>query len=379
MKRRAQFLSAEERAALLAAVGGDDGAAARRANALLLLDRGKPVRSVAEALFLDPGTVRGWLEAQRAAAPPPPGAGGTPDAPQAPDGTGSTARAAAMFSAAVAHLLIFGAILPHPGFAVDAHERVLAVPGLLPVFAGLWALIAAEALWSSRLLRGGAGNAAARALLVCAVPPCRAAVRPGASGEAVWLPGFGWRRTGEALFGELERRSAFPMLCVTLLIVPAVAVEFLFEDRISASPRLGLAVHVANSVIWFFFALELVVMLSLAERKKQYCMKNWVNVVVVLMPFLGFLRTMRLFAAVGAVHSARLVHGWRLRGLLVRLIRIVLVLKLVERFMRRNPKAFLARLRARKEEKLSELDALDEEIRHTETLVAQRERQKADA
>ena len=96
MKRWAQFLSAGERAVLLAAVGGDDGAAARRANALLLLDRGEPVRSVAEALFLDPGTVRGWLEAHRAAAPPPPGAGGPPDAPQAPDekrlpGTGSRA------------------------------------------------------------------------------------------------------------------------------------------------------------------------------------------------------------------------------------------------------------------------------------------------
>ena len=379
MKRRAQFLSAEERASLLAAVGGDDGPAARRANALLLLDRGKPVRFVAETLFLDPATVRGWLEAHRAASPPPPGAGGAPDAQQAPDETGSTAHAAAMFWAAAAHLLIFGAIVPHPGFAFDAHERVLAVPSLWPVFLGLWALIAAEALWSSRLLRGGDGKAAARALLVCAVPRCRAAIRPGAFGGAVWLPGFGWRRTGEALFEELERRSAFLMLCVTLLIVPVVAVEFLFEDRISALPWLGLAVHAANAIIWFFFALELVVMLSLAERKKQYCMKNWVNAVVVLMPFLGFLRTMRLFAAVGAVHSARLVHGWRLRGLAVRLIHIVLFLKLIERFMRRNPKAFLARLRTRKEEKLSELDALDEEIRHTETLVAERERQKADA
>ena len=379
MTQRARFLSADECAALLAAVGGDDGPAARRANALLLLDRGKSVRFVAETLFLDPATVRGWLEAHRAAASPPPGAVETPDPPPAPDETGSTARAAAMFWAAAAHLLIFGAILPHPGFAVDAHDRFLAIPGLLPVFAGLWALIAAEALWSSRLLRGGAGKAAMRALLVCALPPCRAAIRPGASGGTVWLPGFGWRRTGEALFEELERLSALPMLCVTLLIVPVVAVEFLFEERIAALPWLGLAVHTANAVIWFFFAFELTVMLSLAERKKQYCMKNWVNAVVVLMPFLGFLRAMRLFSAVGAVHSARLVHGWRLRGVLVRLIRIALVLKLVERFMRRNPKAFLARLRTRREEKLSELESLNEEIRRTESIVAQRERQKADA
>ena len=105
MKRRARFLPADERAALLTAVGGDDGPAARRANALLLLDRGKPVRFVAEALFLDPATVRGWLEAHRAASPPPPGAGGAPDAQQAPDGTGPAARRAKSICPALAAVL----------------------------------------------------------------------------------------------------------------------------------------------------------------------------------------------------------------------------------------------------------------------------------
>ena len=369
----ARLLSADERAAFRAVLG-EGGPAAQRANALLLLDAGRSVRFAAEALFLDPATVRSWLKERRAAAQPPPEE--IADATEAPDETGSSARAAAMFAAAAAHLSIFGAIVPHPGFAIDAHERAMAIPGLLPVFAGLWALIAVEALWSAS--RSG-GKAVSRAFLVCVLPPCRMAIRPGASGAAIWLPGLGWRRTGEALFEELERRAAFPMLCVTLLILPVVAVEFLLEDRIAELPWLGLSVHFANAVIWFFFAIELVIMLPLAERKKQYCMKNWVNVVVVLMPFLGFLRTVRLFSAVGAVHSARLVHGWRLRGVLVRMIRIVLFFKLVERFMRRNPEAFMKKLREKKERKLSELDALDEEIRSTEELLAERRRfDKAD-
>jgi len=59
---RSKFLSAEDRRELLACVKRqrEDHGVARRANALLLLDDGKSCAAIAEFLFLDDDTVRGW-------------------------------------------------------------------------------------------------------------------------------------------------------------------------------------------------------------------------------------------------------------------------------------------------------------------------------
>lgn len=60
--KRSHFLSADDRRELLACVKRhrEDHGIARRANALLLLDDGKTCAQIAEFLFLDDDTVRGW-------------------------------------------------------------------------------------------------------------------------------------------------------------------------------------------------------------------------------------------------------------------------------------------------------------------------------
>lgn len=59
---RPNFLSAEDRRELLACVKRqrEDHGVARRANALLLLDDGKSCAEIAEVLYLDDDTIRGW-------------------------------------------------------------------------------------------------------------------------------------------------------------------------------------------------------------------------------------------------------------------------------------------------------------------------------
>lgn len=284
----------------------------------------------------------------------------------------SDARALAMFALAVVHLFLCALVIPHPGFAVDARDAVLAVPGFLWAFFLAWGALAAEALWSLRAPACGFRRAAARALLVCLVPPCRAAVCPAAPASTVWLPRGGWRRVDKVLFETLEMRAAFPMLLVTLLVVPVVAVEFFLEHRIAAIPELALAVHTANAVIWFFFAFELAVMLPLAEDRKRYCVRNWINIVIVALPLFGFLRVFRLVRAVRLANVGRWMRAWRLRGLMFRALRVALFFDLAERFLRRNPERFLAVLRQREREKRDELEKLREDIRAAERALAER-------
>jgi hypothetical protein len=59
---RSNFLSLEDRGELLACVKRqrEDHGVARRANALLLLDDGKSCVEIAQVLYLDDDTVRGW-------------------------------------------------------------------------------------------------------------------------------------------------------------------------------------------------------------------------------------------------------------------------------------------------------------------------------
>ena len=59
---RSNFLSREDRRELLACVKRqrEDHGVARWANALLLLDDGKSCVEIAQVLYLDDDTVRGW-------------------------------------------------------------------------------------------------------------------------------------------------------------------------------------------------------------------------------------------------------------------------------------------------------------------------------
>lgn len=293
-----------------------------------------------------------------------------PAPPEAP--AISDSRAAVMCALAAAHLFALSAALPHPGFAVDAGPEIMAAPWFAWIFGGLWAAIALEALWALRHRRGAPPGAWRRALLVCLLPPCRAAVCPEAPASFVWIPGRGWRARSDALFEELERRAALPMLWAALLVVPVVGAELLLLDRAAEAPALALGLHFANALVWFCFALELAVMLPLAARKKQYCLRHWVNLAVVLLPALGFLRALQPFSAAGAAGSGQFIRAWRLRGLAARLVRAALFFKIAERVMRRYPRAFLPAIREKREKKARELEEMDAEIRRMEERLARR-------
>ena len=64
---RAGFLSSSERRELEVCVRSqrEDHGIARRANAILLLDDGKSCQAIAEFLYLDDDTIRGWYKTYR--------------------------------------------------------------------------------------------------------------------------------------------------------------------------------------------------------------------------------------------------------------------------------------------------------------------------
>lgn len=115
-----------------------------------------------------------------------------------------------------------------------------------------------------------------------------------------------------------------------------------------------------TAMIWFSFAFEFMLMVSLADKKIDFCKKNWINIVIILLPLLAFLRSLQLFRFLRMAKAGKLMRAYRLRGLLTRLVKLAVVFNLIERMMSRNPDKYGAHLTekiAEKEEELAELRA----------------------
>ena len=88
-----------------------------------------------------------------------------------------------------------------------------------------------------------------------------------------------------------ERRSEVPMLVLAALFLVAYAVPVLVDE---VDPTLRRWLLLVNSVVWLVFAGDLGLRLLLARRRVAYALRNWYDVVLVLVPPLRPLRLLRL-------------------------------------------------------------------------------------
>lgn len=205
-------------------------------------------------------------------------------------------------------------------------------------------------------------------LSVCLFPPLRLCARHRTNRQMVWLPNLGWQPVGRYLQRRLERAFSIPMVWIALLILPVLALQAIFKGDIVNYPVLRLALHFGTGLIWFAFAAEFIVMVSVAEKKLTYCKKHWLDLVIILLPLVSFLRTLRLLRAsrllqVGRLQQlSKIVRVYRLRGLAMRGLRALLILELFSRLLRTTPEQRIEKLMAEYREKQEELDFLKAEI-----------------
>ena len=234
----------------------------------------------------------------------------------------------------------------------------------------IWPLFIAEQ--GFYLLRSGLGqDALARHpywWLFCLIPPLRMCAHNRRAGDRLWLPQIGWQNVDRQLRRTLERQFSVPMVWIALLILPVLGLQFYFKERIIDYPHLRFALHVGTGLIWFAFAVEFIVMVSVAEKKFQYCKQHWLDLVIILLPLISFLRSLRLLRAsrllkIGKLQQlSRVVRVYRLRGVAMRAFRALMLLEVVHRLMRTKPEDRLRRLEGQYAEKQQELVELEEEI-----------------
>ena len=193
-------------------------------------------------------------------------------------------------------------------------------------------------------------------LLYCLAPPLRICARDQMTGRAIWFPLLAWREVNQAFLERVRKSFSVPMLVIALLVLPLFAVENYWQKQIEASPLLADITALATGFIWFAFTLEFIVMISIEKKRIEYCRKHWIDLAVICLPMIAFLRAFRM---AGLLKSARM---FRLKSLVMKLYRAALMLDVINRLLQRNPEKRITRLESILLEKEREINAIKTEI-----------------
>lgn len=122
-----------------------------------------------------------------------------------------------------------------------------------------------------------------------------------------------WRRRDRGLAERIDRVTEAPMLVLAILYICAFIVGYL--PNVSSSVRDSATF--AENLIIAVFAAELVLKVAVAERRLLYLRRHWLDVLIVVLPFLRPLRVLRVLRIVpvlarGAIGVRRIMgpyHG----------------------------------------------------------------------
>lgn len=209
-----------------------------------------------------------------------------------------------------------------------------------------------------RAFGGLTGRDVTQAIWQILVPVTRLCPASWARPKYVYLPTLGYRRPSHRLDLIVQNALALPMLCMAVLIIPVLAVEFLAADFVSEHPPLKLCLLVALAAIWLAFALEFLLMFALAPRALDFLRRHWLDLAILLLPLIAFMRSFQLLRVLQMGQVARLSKTWRLRALAMRVLRSLLLITAIQRLLRPPPPKQLAELREdyrRREDELSRL------------------------
>lgn len=260
-----------------------------------------------------------------------------------------------MFWLSVVSLLCFAGLLHLHG--KPEYQPIWVACGL--GLAGIY-----PACWLDAIYGGRHGTAQGRMRwLSIILPPLRLAAGDHATGQSVWLPGLGWHLKGPVLEQKLDRRASLPMVLMALMVLPLMALDKFYEAHLAADPWLSGLLNGAHGMIWFAFAGEFILRVSITTKKWSYVKEHWIDVAIVLLPLIPFLQALRV-GRLARLQTLTSSAGklYRLRGVSLRAWRALLLIDAVKRILYGPPALRLARLRAVVNQKELELLNLRTEV-----------------
>jgi voltage-gated potassium channel len=192
-------------------------------------------------------------------------------------------------------------------------------------------------------------------------PPLRLASRHIERVELTWLPFYGWCKCNEGLQKQLRRHFSIPMIVIALLIIPVLLIEWKFYEEMSAylATDLTFWLDCVQAFIWMAFAFEFILMFSISFDKLEYTLQNWIDVLIILLPFISFIRTMRI---IKIARLGQLARGYKLRGLLTKAKQGFIFASFFHRILTLKPDFQIKKLKKKLEKNQKERENIEEEL-----------------
>ncbi len=201
--------------------------------------------------------------------------------------------------------------------------------------------------------------------IVLFIPILRIGMKAVSHPNHTWLPFWHWSEVNRSLFDALRKIFSTPMIVIALFIVPLLLVEYKLKDDIVNHPAIYLLISTVQTFIWAAFVFEFTLMVSIAEEKIDYCKRNWIDILIIILPFISFFRTLRIMRL---VKLKELVRVYRLRGVLMKTQQALVITGFIQRlilYKLSTPEKTLNSLRKNLREKKKEYQELSEKIAST--------------
>lgn len=215
-----------------------------------------------------------------------------------------------------------------------------------------------------------------RRLLSLLFPPLRIGSRNITNAQYIWVPFWHWCKVNDGLFRELKRRFVLPMIGIALLIVPVLLIEWKLMDYVKEEwpdLRIDLILESVQTFIWCAFTFEFLLMISISDRKFQYVKKNWIDLLIILLPFVSFLRTLRISQIARLKYATR---SFKLRGVITKARQGLIFVDFLQRIFRLRPESEVRRLYRLLRENQRDREELEKKLRQVAELIEKKENGK---
>lgn len=155
-----------------------------------------------------------------------------------------------------------------------------------------------------------------------------------------WVPFRGWIDIDDDIRRRVDQFFNVPMLTLAVLILPLLVLDYYLSRHGNEHHQLELGVFIAHIAISLAFLVEFVVKVSIAQSRFSYVVKNWLDLIIIVLPFLRTLRILRAARALEAARVLQLSRVYAMRGVGIKAFRtmvpLVLGLRFVQRFQRKK-------------------------------------------
>lgn len=175
--------------------------------------------------------------------------------------------------------------------------------------------------------------------------PLRMGARRLSDNNLLWIPFWNWTKCNDILLEELKRKFSLPMIGIALLIIPILFIDLnkTVGDQVATRvPEISLYLEAVQAFIWIAFTFEFILMFSVTREKLDYCKANWIDLFIILLPLISFLRTFRAIQGIARVNQ--LARAYRFKGVITKVRQALVLADLVQRIMYPNPESQLKAL-----------------------------------